>query len=95
MGIADCGSLSWNLGFYATAQSGEGDNACAATGTNDVFGCGDVGYTNISGCAPLNRSTGNLCVELMGPWDCPSNVDEVGTLVKTGPDFGGALCCRD
>lgn len=95
MGISDCGSLSWSTGFYATAQSGEGSNSCGPTGTNDVFGCGDVGYTNISGCAPLNRSTGNECGELSGPWSCPSAVDEAGTLVKSGPDVGGALCCRD
>ncbi|MEX1366571.1 MAG: hypothetical protein AB1Z98_25830 [Nannocystaceae bacterium] len=95
MGISDCGSLSWSTGFYATAQSGDGSNTCGPTGTNDVFGCGDVGYTDISGCAPLNRSTGNLCVELSGPWSCPIAVDEAGTLVKSGPDFGGALCCRD
>lgn len=95
-GLSDCNGVAWNSQFFATAQSGEGSNTCDPTGTNDVFGCGDVGYTNIDGCAPLNRSTGNLCVELAGPWACNDDAyDEVSYLRKPGPDYGGALCCRD
>lgn len=96
VGIADCNAEEWESQFFATSQSGEGANTCNDTGTNDVFGCGDVGYSNISGCAPLNRSTGNLCVELQGAWSCNEDAyDEVATLNKPGPDYGGALCCRD
>ncbi|MCA9710574.1 MAG: hypothetical protein KDK70_32330 [Myxococcales bacterium] len=95
-GIADCEAVFWGGAFFATRQSGMGGNSCNATGLNDVFGCGDVGYTNISGCAPLNRGTGNLCVELVDPWSCDgSNTQEAEQLVKDGPEFGGALCCRD
>lgn len=95
MGIGDCDAIAWNDGFYATAQSGEGFDSCAPTGTNDVFGCGDVGYTDIGGCSPLNRSTSDECGMIEGPWSCPDRYDELNTLVKTGPEFGGALCCRD
>lgn len=91
----DCDGVSWTNGFFATGQSGLGSNTCNDTGTNDVFGCGNAGYTNISGCAPLNRSTSNLCVKLAGPWSCDDANDEVATLAKTGSDFGGALCCLD
>ena len=91
----DCGAQAWGGQFFATSQSGPGANSCGA-GTNDVFGCGDVGYTSISGCAPLNRSTGNLCVNLPGSWECSEDAyDEVTHLVKPGPGEGGALCCRD
>src|SRR4029079_18918273 len=45
---------------------------------------------------PLNRSTGNLCVNLPGAWACSDDAyDEVTYLVKPGPSDGGALCCRD
>ncbi len=91
----DCGSASWANGFFATGQSGEGANTCDDTGTNDVFGCGNAGYPNINGCAPLNRSTSNECVKLAGPWSCADPYDEVSTLAKTGSEFGGALCCLD
>jgi hypothetical protein len=95
-GLTDCGAPAWAGQFFATAQSGRGANTCNDTGTNDVFGCGDVGYANIEGCAPLNRSTGNLCVELPGAWACNEDAyDEVSHLVKPGPAVGGALCCRD
>lgn len=95
-GLGDCGAQAWGGQFFATSQSGNGANTCNDTGTNDVFGCGDVGYASISGCAPLNRSTGNLCVNLPGVWACMEDAyDEVSHLVKTGPDAGGALCCRD
>jgi hypothetical protein len=95
-GLASCNGQAWGGQFFATGQSGEGANTCNDTGTNDVFGCGDIGYVNISECAPLNRSTGNLCVNLSGSWTCSEDAyDEVSYLVKPGSDAGGALCCRD
>ncbi|MEM9456916.1 MAG: hypothetical protein AAGF11_22245 [Myxococcota bacterium] len=95
-GLTDCDALAWGSQFFATAQSGTGDNACAAMGANDVFGCGDIGHANIRGCAPLNRSTSNLCTDIIGPWDCLDDAyNEASNLTKSGPENGGALCCRD
>lgn len=95
-GLANCASEIWSTQFFATAQSGNGNDACASMGFNDVFGCGDVGYGQINGCAPLNRSTSNLCMQIIGPWDCPGDAySEASNLTKAGPENGGALCCRD
>ncbi len=95
-GLVDCGGISWNTQFFVTRQSGEGSSTCGATGTNDLYGCGDIGYPKIVACNPLNRSTGNLCSDLMGPWACRANAfDEANNVVKTGSDYGGALCCVD
>jgi hypothetical protein len=95
-GIDDCNMIAFGGAFFATRQSGEGGNTCNPTGVNDVFGCGDIGYTNINGCAPLNRSTANGCAELPEPWICDTSLtQEAQFLVKEGPEFGGALCCRD
>ncbi len=95
-GLADCDGPAWATQFFATAQSGTGSNTCGATGTNDVFGCGDIGHPKIMRCGPLNRSTGNECVEIAGPWICDQSPDtEAVDITKTGPTHGGALCCRD
>lgn len=98
-GIADCSddTIAWGgNAFYATRQSGEGANTCNPTGLNDVFGCGDVGYTNITGCAPLNRGSANLCNQLPAPWECGVSItQEADFIVKPDPQFGGVLCCRD
>ncbi len=97
-GVADCNdeTIAWGGSFYATRQSGEGNNDCDPMGLNDVFGCGDVGHTMINNCAPLNRGSANLCVDLPAPWECGvSNTMEANFIIKSGPEFGGALCCRD
>ncbi|MEM9453827.1 MAG: hypothetical protein AAGF11_06580 [Myxococcota bacterium] len=95
-GIADCDAVFWGGAFFATRQSGQGADTCNVNGLNDVFGCGDLGYAMINGCAPLNRSTANLCGELPDPWACDGDVaSEADQLIKPAPEFGGALCCRD
>jgi len=95
-GVADCDMEAFGGSFFATRQSGEGNNTCNATGVNDVFGCGDIGYANIEGCAPLNRSSANGCSMLPAPWDCNTSLtQEAEFITKQGPEFGGALCCRD
>lgn len=95
-GIADCDAVFWGGAFFATRQSGLGSDTCNVNGINDVFGCGDIGHTMISGCAPLNVSTGNLCGGLPDPWTCGGDsASEADQLAKNAPQFGGALCCRD
>lgn len=95
-GIASCNDHAFGGSFFATRQSGNGSDTCAANGVNDVFGCGDIGHTMIVGCAPLNRSTANGCIELPEPWDCDTSLSqEAEFIVKPGPEFGGVICCRD
>ncbi len=95
-GVADCNQEGFSGSFFLTAQSGMGKDTCANTGTNDVFGCGDIGHTMIVGCSPLNRSGANLCEALPDPWECDISAGEEAQFVrKLAPQFGGALCCRD
>ncbi|MCA9706420.1 MAG: hypothetical protein KDK70_11270 [Myxococcales bacterium] len=95
-GITSCSELTWDGSFFATRQSSMAMDTCSAVGTNDVFGCGDIGLTAIVNCNPLNRSTGNLCGELPAPWECDVEANsEAEFLLKEAPELGGALCCRD
>jgi hypothetical protein len=94
-GVADCNTEAYGGAFFATGQSSMGGHTCSA-GVDDVFGCGDIGWDMLNGCAPLNRDSQNLCSELPDPWDCSvSNLQEAEFVVKEGPEFGGVLCCQD
>jgi hypothetical protein len=75
---------------------------CAQTAalSNDVFGCGNIGdAAGLSGCDPLDRFSYNLGSALSGTnWsltDDGSGLCEAYVVVHRGPDYGGALCCRD
>jgi len=81
--------------FYLTEQSGGGQQKCGP-GTNDVFGCGNVGYRVSSGCAPLDSASGDVCSALVAPWSCGTDLTaEALHVVKPGPTAGGVLCCKD
>lgn len=82
--------------FFSTRQSGVGQSACSA-GANDFHGCGNLGATGLdAGCAPLDRTSNDLCTSLPAPWSCAgSNMMEANQVVKPGPANGGVLCCRD
>lgn len=81
--------------FFATRQSGPGSGDCGA-GANDIFGCGNLGAAPLASCAPLDRFSGDLCGTIGPPWSCgPDNVQEAVNVVKSAPQGGGVLCCRD
>jgi len=81
--------------FFTTRQSGPGTGNCAATGANDIFGCGTLGATPASSCAPLDRFSHNLCGSLGAPWSCGSDgFQEANNVTKTAVGGGGVLCCR-
>ncbi len=81
--------------FFAMRQSGPGALMCAK-GTNDLFGCGDVGTPpDAATCGPVTKFSGDQCGALPTTWACPDGTNEVGTVTKTANDGGGVLCCRD
>ncbi len=82
--------------FFATRQSGVGNNACSA-GANDFHGCGNIGAGGLDvSCAPLDRTSEDLCASLAAPWSCPgSALMEANQVIKPGAALGGVLCCRD
>jgi hypothetical protein len=95
VGCAGAGISGMNA-FFAVRQSGSGGAMCGA-GTNDLFGCGDVGIApDAVTCAPLDRFSNDLCIALPGTWACGANsADEVNNVTKTSSEGGGVLCCRD
>jgi len=93
--VGSVDGLGINL-FFATRQSGPGQSTCG-DGANDFHGCGNIGAGGVDpGCAPLDRTSDNLCEGLPPPWSCPGDVFmEANQVVKSGPANGGVLCCRD
>jgi hypothetical protein len=67
---------------------------------NDIFGCGSLGGApDAPTCGVLDRFGNNLCMDLPPDWACGVAPDpgltEAEEVVHTGPDHGGALCCRN
>jgi hypothetical protein len=84
--------------FFATRQTGGGNALCDNLGSNDVFGCGNLGdEPDVNSCDPLLLFSGDVCGALGGtPWDCGGDGEhEAENIVKPGSDGGGVLCCRD
>ncbi|MBN9163565.1 MAG: hypothetical protein BGO98_17890 [Myxococcales bacterium 68-20] len=88
--------LNGQNAFFAIRQAGSGAAACGP-GTNDLFGCGDVGAPpDAETCAPLDRFSGDLCTSLPTTWACGADGgNELGNVTKTASEGGGVLCCRD
>jgi hypothetical protein len=81
--------------FYLTLQSGFGQQKCGP-GTNDVFGCGNIGFRPSQGCGVLDRASGDLCAGLIAPWTCGSDlIGEALNVAKPGSAAGGVLCCKN
>jgi hypothetical protein len=83
--------------FFVTRQSGNGLAQCAATGANDLFGCGGTGAApDAPTCAPLDRFSNDLCAALPAGWACGADgLNEANNVTKPTSDGGGVLCCRD
>jgi hypothetical protein len=75
---------------------------CAPTPAmaDDLFGCGTAGrvVTSIS-CAPLTRSSDDLCRLLPSSWHCKGGPNaqrrEAAVVAKPESTGGGVLCCAD
>lgn len=83
--------------FFSQRQSGPGNGFCGV-GSNDIFGCGNVGAApNAGTCSPLTRFSHDLCNAIpRPPWSCGLNGTlEANVVVKTDSTAGGVLCCRD
>ena len=81
--------------FFVTSQSGAGETQCGS-GANDLFGCGNIGAAPGGSCAPLNRFSNDLCVDLGAPWTCGADGNnEASNVTKPASERGGVLCCRD
>ncbi len=95
-GLSDCSEAVEGAGllFYATRQSGPGSRRCNASGTNDIFGCGNVGSAPMSSsCMPFDRYLSSGAI--VGDWRFgPSSSMEAAQVTKPGVDGGGVLCCR-
>ena len=90
--------------FYVTRQHATGlvcDNSTNASGTNNLYGCGNIGSAaDKSSCAPFTRMLRDSDCLLNSPWMCSdgpngTSQDELDVVTKSGPSRGGVLCCHD
>lgn len=90
--------------FWATRQSmnplvKNEQVYCVAAGNNNVYGCTDTGdpvFGSADGndnCGPLELAMGGNDCE--ATWVCLGGDSEALNITKTGPEFGGVLCCRN
>ena len=87
--------------FYATRQRGSmmTCDRTNQTGTSNIFGCGNIGSTAMSACAPLIDMLSDTDCRGNRPWTCVEgpigqNLNELANATKPGPARGGVLCCR-
>jgi hypothetical protein len=90
--------------FYVTRQRATGltcDTGPNPTGTNNLYGCGNIGSTaDKNSCSPLNRMMRDSDCLLNSPWMCSdgpngTSQDEYDVVTKGGSSRGGVLCCHD
>ena len=96
LGTCDGAVVESESAFFATRASGTGGYECNG-GSNDLFGCGSQGYQPVAAsCAPLDRSSGDLCGSVTD-WNCGGGdgTNEAGLVTKPAPGSGGVLCCID
>jgi hypothetical protein len=104
-GAHPCADLAGQTSsFYATRQSGTEvagiSGYCAASGDDDVFGCGGLGArpaTVNSGCSVLDRVLSIDLGACAAPWGCGTDDQhEAANVVKATPaSGGGVLCCKN
>jgi hypothetical protein len=88
--------------FFLTRQRAVG-LVCTptnATGTNNFYGCGNIGSAADKSCTPFTHMMRDTDCQNEPPWACgdPSgadNQDEYSVVTKPGPTKGGVLCCKN
>ena len=88
--------------FFVTRQRAQG-LVCDPTntmGTNNIYGCGNVGSAADKSCAPFTRMMRDSDCQNQKPWACADgnigqSQDEYTVVTKSGTSRGGVLCCKD
>jgi hypothetical protein len=86
--------------FFVTRQRAIGltctANSQTEGGTNNIYGCGNVGSFADKSCTPLDHMLRDSDCANQPPWSCSDNSqDEYLVVTKLGSSRGGALCCKD
>ena len=89
--------------FFVTRQRGQGLDCPGPgnqNGTNNLYGCGDIGSTADKSCAPFTHMLRDSDCQEEPPWSCAdgplgNSQDEYSVVTKLGSGLGGVLCCKD
>jgi hypothetical protein len=88
--------------FFVTRQRAQG-LVCDPTnemGTNNLYGCGNIGSAADKSCAPFMHMLRDSDCANHSPWACAdgqvgNSQDEYSVVTKAGAAAGGVLCCKD
>jgi hypothetical protein len=89
--------------FFVTRQRATGlvcDTGAYPTGTNNIYGCGNIGSNADRSCAPLTNMMRDSDCLMNPPWMCSdgpigTSQDEYDVVTKADSTRGGVLCCHD
>jgi hypothetical protein len=88
--------------FFLTRQRGTGlvCDANNQVGTNNLYGCGNIGSPADKSCAPFKTMLRDTDCQADWPWTCAegpigTSQNEYGVVTKAGPNKGGVLCCKN
>jgi hypothetical protein len=86
-------------GLFIAMLGASMNGVCEANEHNDLHGCGNLGSPENDQCPPFTRRMGFAdCDNTNGVWKCggpTQNTREADVVIKTRPDLGGILCCKN
>lgn len=93
-------TLSGEKVFFAASYGSAPTGICAADpgGTNNLYGCGNLGAPTDQTCLPLDRLMSFTDCGAYEGWSCGASADwlrEAQVVTKSTRFYGGVLCCRD
>ncbi|HVR04335.1 MAG TPA: hypothetical protein VMT47_19505 [Polyangia bacterium] len=89
--------------FFVSRQRSNG-STCDTTntypGTNNLYGCGNVGSIADKDCAPFTHMLRDSDCQNLYPWECAdgpigTSNDEYTVVTKQTSSRGGVLCCKN
>jgi hypothetical protein len=88
--------------FFVTRQRGTGllCDPNNVMGTNNLYGCGNIGSAADKTCAPFAHMLRDSDCKSLGTWVCAdgpigTSQDEYDVVTKAGSSAGGVLCCKN
>ncbi|HEV3029997.1 MAG TPA: hypothetical protein VG319_00065 [Polyangia bacterium] len=103
-GCNDAIATPGEIGSYFVTRQRSNGATCDTTntypGTNNLYGCGNVGSIADKDCAPFTHMLRDSDCQNLYPWECADGpigtaTDEYTVVTKQTSSRGGVLCCKN